>query len=376
MQFGVWLPVYGGWLRVTDQSAEPDVANCLDIAKHAEGLGFDFLYASENLLNCIHGPEQAVADAWSMLSAVAATTESIGLCGAIKPGFRSPILVARMLDTLTKIARRPVAMNIVCGWWKTEFDVSGVDWLDHRRRYDRAEAFLRSIDSLFHPPVGMSTGELAARIATASSGEQSGSEDTEIIPTFGFREGAMPEVWVAGHSDRAVNLVAERGDCLFVNGMNDDDLVQQIQAVRREASKRGREVSIAANAYVLGAESSDEAKRRAADVVSKRNIDTIAFFRGVMDQSGGAAWADLEEEQMVDSNAGFELGLVGSFEEIQARIGDLAEMGINRIICQFDDPMRDAELFMKRVVRPLRSGWWNPSPATEAGSNSIRNLGM
>jgi FMNH2-dependent dimethyl sulfone monooxygenase len=57
---------------------------------------------------------------------------------------------------------------------------------------------------------------------------------------------------------------------------------------------------------------------------------------------------------MVDSNAGFELGLIGSFEEIRQRIPRLQALGLNRIVCQFDDPMRDAGPFMKNVIRPLR----------------------
>ena len=87
MQIGIWLPVYGGWLRTLDQATGPDVAACLAIAQQAEALGFDFLYASENLLNCIHGPTEGVADAWSLLAAIAATTSRVGLAGAIKPGF-------------------------------------------------------------------------------------------------------------------------------------------------------------------------------------------------------------------------------------------------------------------------------------------------
>ena len=152
MEFGIWLPVYGGWLRSLDAPTAPDVAACLAIAQQAEALGFDFLYASENLLNCIHGPAESVADAWSILAAIAAVTSKVGLCGAVKPGFRSPFLVARMLDTLSKIAERKLGMNIVCGWWKEEFELSGVDWLDHDGRYDRAAEFLRSLYGLFQPP--------------------------------------------------------------------------------------------------------------------------------------------------------------------------------------------------------------------------------
>ena len=58
-----------------------------------------------------HGPRESVADAWSILAAIGAVTSKVGLCGAVKPGFRSPFLVARMLDTMSKIAERRMGMK-------------------------------------------------------------------------------------------------------------------------------------------------------------------------------------------------------------------------------------------------------------------------
>ena len=353
MQFGIWLPVYGGWLRSSDQPTGPDVAACLAIAQQAEAMGFDFLYASENLLNCIHGPGEGVVDAWSVLAAIAATTNKIGLCGAIKPGFRSPFLVARMLDTLSKVAHRRLAMNIVCGWWKTEFELSGVDWLDHSGRYDRAEAFLRSFYGLFRPPREMmKVDQTEEREVFPANVRSSGA-----APSYGLDEQSMPEVWIAGHSERAIRMAAEWGHVLFLNGMVDDELRQNIDAVKQEANRWGRRVAIAANAYVVAAETSDRAKERVRSVFANRNIETIAFFRSVMDESGAAAWAELDEEQMVDLNAGFDLSLIGSFDEIKQRIPLLADIGVEKIVCQFDDPMRDAGPFIKRVVRPLKDSF-------------------
>lgn len=341
MEFGIWLPVYGGWLRSLDAPTGPDVAACLAIAQQAEALGFDFLYASENLLNCIHGPKESVADAWSILAAIAVVTSKVGLCGAVKPGFRSPFLVARMLDTLSKIAERKLGMNIVCGWWKEEFDLSGVDWLDHDGRYDRAADFLRSLYGLFQPPA------VAIR-------DTAGEDEIAEHPSYGLDLAAMPEVWIAGHSHRAVQMAAEWGHCLFLNGMSDAELKQRIETIRHEANNFGRSVLVAANAYVIATETTDQARARWKSVIAKRNSQTIDFFRKVIGRSGAAAWASLGEEQMVDSNAGFELGLIGSFEDIRERIPRLQSIGLNRIVCQFDDPMRDAGPFMKNVIRPLR----------------------
>src|SRR4051812_38098309 len=268
MEFGIWLPVYGGWLRSLDQPTAPDVASCLAIAQQAEALGFDFLYASENLLNCIHGPRESVADAWSILAAIAAVTSKVGLCGAVKPGFRSPFLVARMLDTLSKIAERRLGMNIVCGWWKEEFDLSGVDWLDHDGRYQRAAEFLRSLYGLFQPPL-----ELPDAGATESPFQNDSASGQ--APSYGLDLNALPEVWIAGHSDQAVQMAAEWGHCLFLNGMRDDDLKRHIENTRQQANRWGRTILVAANAYVIATESSDQARQRWKSVLDRRNAQTI-----------------------------------------------------------------------------------------------------
>src|SRR4051812_4458358 len=234
MEFGIWLPVYGGWLRSLDAPTGPDVASCLAIAQQAEALGFDFLYASENLLNCIHGPSEGVADAWTILAAIAVVTHKVRLCGAVKPGFRSPFLVARMLDTLSKIAERRLGMNIVCGWWKEEFDLSGVDWLDHDGRYERAAEFLRSLYGLFQPPMELPDANPSDPHFQNYAGE------ADQAPSYGLDHSALPEVWIAGHSAQAVAMAAEWGHCLFLNGMPDDDLKRHIENARQEANRWGR----------------------------------------------------------------------------------------------------------------------------------------
>ena len=347
MQFGIWLPVYGGWLRTYDQPAAPDVPACLAIAQQAEALGFDFLYASENLLNCIHGPAAAVADAWSMLAAIAATTSKVGLCGAVKPGFRSPFLVARMLDTLSKIAGRRLSMNIVCGWWREEFELSKVDWLDHGGRYDRAEAFIRTIHDLFrpsvdldgrgrrcHPNSGLCPGRTGRSRATGST--------TTRCPRFGSR--GFPPCRPHGGGMGGLPVRQRHGG--RVPGPAHRDGASGGEPL-------GRKLSIAINAYVIATDEPAEARARLRKLMARRNPETIAFFRSLIDEFGATAWANLTEEEMVDSNAGFASGLIGSFGEIRDRIAVLADLGVDRIVCQFDDPMRDAGPFMKQVVRHL-----------------------
>lgn len=350
MHVGIWLPVYGGWLRTIDQSSAPHIPTCLAIAQQAEAIGFDFLYASENLLNCIHGPEAGVADAWSLLGAIGAKTSKIGIVGAVKPGFRSPFLMARMIDTLTQIAGRRLAVNVVCGWWRQEFDLSGVPYLDHAGRYKRADEFLRDFYRLFNPPVEMVASE------GASDDPEAEGDLKASRCTYGLDPESLPEMWVCGHSRQATELAAEWADCLFLNGMSDRDLAQHIITVKQAAQRWNRKISIAVNAYVIAAESREQASARRASVLKDIDREKIAFFREIMADSGAAAWDGLSDYQMIDSNAGFEANLIGSFQDIRERLAELAEIGVDTVVCQFDDPMRDAGPFMKHVIEPMRAG--------------------
>ena len=279
--------------------------------------------------------------------------------GAVKPGFRSPFLVARMIDTLTQIAERRLGINIVCGWWRKEFELSGVPWLDHGGRYDRADAFLRAFYSLFDPP--------SETMFEAADISDDADRTPSPPPTYGLKPEALPSMWISGHSAQAMSLTAEWGDCLFLNGMADDALARHVFAARQAAMQWGLKITIAVNAYVIATETREQALARRDAVVAKRNSTTIAFFRDIMTESGAAAWAALDDQQMVDSNAGFDASLIGSFDDVLWRLEQLAAIGVDTIVCQFDDPMRDAGPFMKRVIRPLREKTGEDN-STEVGS--------
>lgn len=345
INIGMWLPIYGGWLRTHEHPVGPDIRACIEAGRLAENLGYDFLYVSEDLLNSVHGPNLAVIDAWSLLSSLATITTHIGLCGALKPGMRSPLLTARMIDTVSRIAGRPVTLNITSGWWKEEFELAEVPWLDHKGRYARAEALLRSFSRLRNP-------DLVHKEPSEAAGAQPPADATGM----GLNPALAPGIWISGHSERATELAAEWADCLFLNGLPDAQLARRIIKAKQAAIRWGRRMSIAVNAFVIASHEGSAAQERRAHIVQTRNDEAIAFFRAAMESSGAASWAGLTDELMIDANAGFSAGLIGSFAEIRERIATLSALGVDKIVCQFDDPLLDPGPFMEHVIAPLRAG--------------------
>jgi len=83
MEIGVWLPVYGGWLRLGDERR--------------------------------------------------------------RPGFLSPFVMAHMINSLDRVSNWGACLNVVCGWWRQDFERCGVGMLDRRGHCRRAAEYMRCL---------------------------------------------------------------------------------------------------------------------------------------------------------------------------------------------------------------------------------------
>lgn len=102
----------GGWLRTRDANKRPSPAELVRLARHVERQGYDFYYVPEHYLNAIHGPHEAVLDAWVVASAAVAAPRRLRVLTAVQPGFKSPGAVAKMGATLASFRRGAFALGI------------------------------------------------------------------------------------------------------------------------------------------------------------------------------------------------------------------------------------------------------------------------
>jgi FMNH2-dependent dimethyl sulfone monooxygenase len=323
MRFGLWLPIYGGWLRTIACCDAPSSQLCLDVASLAEQLGYSVLYTSENFLNCIHGPEHDVIDGWSLLAAVAARTRSIELIGAIKPGFRPALVAAQMIATVDRISCGRVGVNVVCGWWRREFDACGVAWRSHDEKYAHAAEYLQALECIWR-------------------GDQA-------KPHRSLDRRGRPAVWVGGHSPAGLRFAAERADVLFVNGMA-PEAIGQLRRRLALALPEARRPLIAMNAFVVMDATDAAAERRRSRLVADARPELIALYRNAYEEAGTSAWAGLSDEELVEPNGGLAAGLVGSAATIAERLSACVEAGADYVICQFADVVADARAFASAII--------------------------
>jgi len=133
-----------------------DFSSFVHMAQTAERAKFDFLFLAEGLrlreqngliydLDVVGRP-----DTFTVLSALAAVTDRLGLAGTINSTFNEPYEVARQFASLDHLSGGRAAWNVVTSWDAfTGENFRRGGFLAQDQRYSRAEQFLRTTWDLF-----------------------------------------------------------------------------------------------------------------------------------------------------------------------------------------------------------------------------------
>jgi FMN-dependent oxidoreductase (nitrilotriacetate monooxygenase family) len=138
------------------QNTEPenitDIRYFQRIAQIAEKAKFDSLFLADGLAvsqNIKHGAFVGL-EPFTLLSALAAVTEHIGLIGTVSTTYNEPFHVARKFASLDHISKGRAGWNIVTSGSSFEASNFSKDThLEHSKRYERAKEFLDVTTSLW-----------------------------------------------------------------------------------------------------------------------------------------------------------------------------------------------------------------------------------
>lgn len=126
------------------------------LAQTAERGRFDFLFlAEEPWVRDRHGLIHDLdvigrPDTLTVLTALAAVTEKLGLTGTVDPTFNEPYEVARRFASLDHLSAGRAAWHVVTSWGAlTGENFRRGGYLAQEDRYERAETFLRVAQKLF-----------------------------------------------------------------------------------------------------------------------------------------------------------------------------------------------------------------------------------
>jgi F420-dependent oxidoreductase-like protein len=295
------------------------------LARVAEELGFEGLFRSDHYTAIIR-PDADAYDAWATLAGLAALTERIRLGTLVSPAtFRHPSVLARMAVTVDHISGGRVDVGMGSGWYEREHLAHGFPFLDGKRRF-----------ALFAEQV-----EVVVRSWTEERVDHDGAaytlRDQWALPRP--VQVPHPPLLLGGTvKPRFAALAARYANEVNTLGAPNDELRERKAALDQACIELGRDpaslgYSVMTSCFV--GETEEDVRDRVARFLSVRG--------------DGSDPAGLIAERR-------ERWLVGTVDEVAARIGELSELGVTRVFLQHlnhaDDEM--LALVSERLLPTLR----------------------
>jgi FMN-dependent oxidoreductase (nitrilotriacetate monooxygenase family) len=205
-----------------------EFASFRHLAQTAERGKFDFFFLAEGLrlreqkgliydLDVVGRP-----DTFTVLAALAAVTDHIGLTGTINSTFNEPYEVARQFASLDHLSAGRTAWNLVTSWDAfTGQNFRRGGFLPQDERYARAKAFLATALELFDAWRGneiaaeKETGRFLSRPGPGSFAHR--DDYFDIAGHFNVPRGPQgrPVIFQAGDSDEGREFAAADADAIF-----------------------------------------------------------------------------------------------------------------------------------------------------------------
>ena len=88
-------------------------------------------------------------ETFTWAAGISAKTQHCAIIATAHAPLVHPVTAAKQAATVDHIADGRFALNVVCGWFRNEFDMFGAEWRAHDRRYDYAGEWLQVIRRLW-----------------------------------------------------------------------------------------------------------------------------------------------------------------------------------------------------------------------------------
>ncbi|MFD3583597.1 LLM class flavin-dependent oxidoreductase [Streptomyces sp. NPDC058683] len=354
---------HGTPATVSGRDRPPTVAYLSQIAKAAEDLGF---------VGALTPTGAWCEDAWLTTAMVSQHTERLKFLVAFRPGFVSPTLAAQMATTFQRQTGGRLLLNVVTGGESHEQRAYG-DFLDKDARYHRTGEFLQVVRKLWEGK----TVDL--------EGEHLRVEDAKLarVPD------PVPEVYFGGSSPVAGEVAARYVDVYLTWGEPPAQVAEKIAWIRGLAAEQGRTLRFGIRLHVITRDTSEQAWAEANRLLDGFDPETVRSVQTGLARSESAGqqrmlalhggrrdaleihpnlWAGIG---LVRGGAG--TALVGSHEEVAARIKEYAALGIEEFVLSGYPHLEEAYWFGEGVLPRLAAEglWRHPFGRNDAPSAQV-----
>ena len=340
IDFGWFLPTMGDTEIVGPPTREATADYLTTCAKAAEDAGFVFMLVPVGT---------TCEDAWLAATAVAARTDKMKFLVAMRPGFINPTVAAKMSNTLDQLSHGRVIINVVTGGFPHELAADG-DFTEHDERYARTQEFMQVVNKAWLEPK-----------AWNHEGKYYRVEKGNVFPRP--YQQPRPPWYFGGASDEAKRVGAEESDVYLLWGETIPMVRERIADMRERAAVLGRTLRFGIRLLVISRETEEEAKAAAAAMVA----EVPDNFEGMMQKHQRKADSEGEKRQRMlreqgewlgpnlwtgigRARLGVGLALVGSGENVAARIQEYVDEGIDTFIFSGYPHLEESQNFGKYVM--------------------------
>jgi FMN-dependent oxidoreductase (nitrilotriacetate monooxygenase family) len=205
-----------------------DFSSFVHLAQAAERAKFDFFFLAEGLrlreqngkiydLDVVGRP-----DTFTVLSALAAVTDRLGLTGTINSTFNEPYEVARQFASLDHLSAGRAGWNVVTSWDAfTGENFRRGGFLPQDQRYDRARTFLQTVQELLDSWHGdeIIADQTSGQFLTTAQAGRFGHHDAHFDIAGQFNVPRSPQgrpvIFQAGDSEEGREFAAASADAIF-----------------------------------------------------------------------------------------------------------------------------------------------------------------
>ncbi len=353
------IPVAGDgfYLGLPAWERPPSLSYAVEIAKMAEQFGYRHVLIGM-------GFTHHQLEAWTLATAMLTITDRIGAMVAVRPGFISAPVLAKMAVTLDRFSQGRLSINIVTGGKPDEQAMYG-DYFDRDARYRRTLEFMEICRRLWSNTKAFDyEGEF-------HSLKQSRLETLPVQPNG-------PLFYFGGASEMATQVGAAGADVYLMWGEPLGAIGDRIQAMKSlvAAQNRTEQLRYGLRINLIARKTESEAIATAKEMISKvspdvfeqaRRTDFPNTRRESVGQSrqwefrGGAdadwyvepgLWAGIS---VVRSGAG--MAIVGSYQQVADRLLQYIDLGITVLILSGYPHLEECENIGRNVLPLIREGY-------------------
>jgi len=333
-------------LTLVPEQWRPTWANCLAAAQLADNAGFEAIVPIARWKGYLDDkPDHAsneILDVFTWAAGLAQATRYSSVFATSHAPTMHPLLVAKQCATIDAISNGRCSLNIVGGWNRREFDMFGIELMEHDQRYVYLEEWLRILRKLWTYPLEFDEDSKFFRMKKAISRPQPIQKGG--IPVMNAAMSAVGMRFSAKNSQ--IGLISVQGD-------RPEDWRPQVKGYKRMAREEfGREVQLWTNASVVQGDSQKDAedylRRYSVECSDKEALDsvmlTISKENNIPLDSPQLAFI----RQRMARGAGHPL--VGTAEHIANELVAISRVGIDGVIMTWLDYIDGLERFTRDVL--------------------------